>query len=319
MLPRLVLVRHLLSDSGVIAISIDDYEYAQLKILTDSVFSSDCHIATLIVRRSNNGKGGKLNVSVNHEYVLLFGKTGRAKLRGLLEDGDVKYDKCDAFGRFRLDGLFRKKGDASLREDRPAMYYPLYCTADGCVSTEKTRDDMLEVFPQDSSGVQRRWLWGKEKATAESWKLFASKKGVVYVKNYAQEDKRVKIKSILDKLEYLTERATNEAKDIFGERVFETPKPLTLIKDLVDCCSNDNAIVLDFFAGTGTTAHAVHLLQEESNEGRRRTILVEHKHPIRAEHVASQEGFSTTADITEHRLKELRKIDEGYTYAVLDL
>ncbi|MBH2072184.1 MAG: site-specific DNA-methyltransferase [Burkholderiales bacterium] len=318
MLPRLVLARHVLSENGVMAISIDDYEYAQLKVLTDSIFTPECHIATLVVRRSNNGKGSKLNVSVNHEYVLLYGKSNTAKLRGLLEDDDSKYDKSDEYGSYRIDGLFRKKGDASLKEERPSMHYPLYCAADGRVYTEKVSADLQEVLPQDSLGVQRRWLWGREKATAESWKLFASKGGVVYVKNYNREDKRVKIKSILDKLEYLTERATNEAKEIFGERIFETPKPINLIQDLIDCCSSENAIILDFFAGTGTTAHAAYRLQGTSPT-KRKTILVEHKHLIKTDHAASQGGFLTTADITEHRLKALQQNDTAYSYAVIDI
>jgi adenine-specific DNA-methyltransferase len=318
MLPRLVLARQLLADNGIIAISIDDYEYAQLKVLADNIFSPECHIATLVVRRSNNGKGGKLNVAVNHEYVLLYGKTDAATLRGLQEENVKNYDKNDKHGNYRIDGLFRKKGDASLREERPAMYYPLYYSEDGRVYTEKVTDDLREVLPQDSKGVQRRWLWGKQKATAESWKLFASKKGVVYVKNYNHADKRAKIRSILDKLDYLTERATNEAKEIFGERVFETPKPLNLIKDLIDCCSNDDSIILDFFAGTGTTAHAAYQLGQNTAT-KRKTILVEHKHPIHVEHAATRGGFTNTAEITEHRLKTLRSNDPDFTYKIIDV
>lgn len=317
MLPRLVIARHLLAQSGIIAISIDDYEYAQLKILADNIFSSECHIATLVVRRSNNGKGGKLNVAVNHEYVVLYGKTNAAILRGLPEENLESYDKNDIYGSYRVDGLFRKKGDASLREARPAMYYPLYYSQDGRVYTEKVTDDLREVYPQDSKGIHRRWLWGKEKATAESWKLFASKNGVVYVKNYNSKDKRAKIRSILDKLNYLTERATNEAKEIFGERVFETPKPLSLIKDLIDCCSNDDSIILDFFAGTGTTAHAAYELGRNSKT-KRKTILVEHKHPISDKHAAARGGFTNTAEITEHRLRTLKSNDSNYSYNVID-
>ncbi|MGF6180062.1 adenine-specific DNA-methyltransferase [Massilia sp. UYP32] len=316
MLPRLVLARHLLSRTGVIAISIDDYEYAQLKILADRVFSSECYIATLVVRRSNNGKGGKPGVSVNHEYVLLYGKTSAAELHGLPEGEEGAYDKSDEYGEFRVDGLFRKKGDASRREDRPSMYYPLYYTASGKVFTERLDESWPEVFPVDSHGAERRWLWGKEKAAEESWKLFASKKGVIYVKNYNRDNKRVKIRSILDKLGYLTERATNEAKEIYGERVFETPKPLELIRDLIDCCSKDNAIVLDFFAGTGTTAHASYQLKKRDGS-QRKTILVEHSHVISADHAATKEGFLTTAEITERRLKFIQEQDPSYSFSVI--
>lgn len=122
MLPRLTLAHGLLRDDGIIAISIDDYEYAHLKIMMDTIFEEENYIATLVVCRSKNGKGGRANVAVNHEYVLVYGKTPSALLHGIAESDSGKYDREDEHGRFTIDGLFRKKGDASLREDRPNLF-----------------------------------------------------------------------------------------------------------------------------------------------------------------------------------------------------
>lgn len=313
MLPRLIAARMLLKDTGIIAVSIDDYEYAHLKILMDHIFKPDNYIATLIVCRSKNGKGSKKHVAVNHEYVILYGKTDAADVSGIAESDSRMYEKEDQHGKYRIDGLFRKKGDASLREDRPNMHYPLYYSKTGEVFVEKNQSDLAEVFPKDSKGIARRWLWGKDKARAESWKLFASPKGTVYVKNYHTENKRVKLRSILDRDDYLTDKATTELKNIYGEKVFETPKPLALIMDLVDTCCPSDGIVLDFFAGTGTTAEAVWTLNLR-DACQRRTILVEQNARIDERHLAARRGFSVTSDITAFRLTHMQERDESFRF-----
>lgn len=318
MLPRLIRAHHLLCPDGVIAISIDDYEYAHLKILMDCIFEEKNYIATLVVCRSKNGKGGKANVAVNHEYVLIYGKSSGSLLHGIAERNTEKYDREDEHGKYAIDGLFRKKGDASLREDRPNMFYPLYCSVDGTVYTEKTDVHLREVWPVDSKGIERRWLWGKNKATSDAWKLYASKGGIVYVKNYTSDSKRIKIRSIFDKLGYLTDRATIEIKQIYGEKVFETPKPIELIKDLIECCSGMNAVVLDFFAGTGTTAEGVHELNKNTNASRK-VILVEQPYPIDFGHTAKDKGFEKISDITEFRLKMIQRNNIKFQYSIFEL
>lgn len=315
MLPRLVAVHMLLKSDGVIAISIDDYEYAHLKILMDAVFGCEKYIATLVICRSKNGKGSKQNVAVNHEYVLLYGKTERVAISGLAETESKIYEKKDEYGEFTIDGLFRKKGDASLKEDRPNMHYPLYYADDGQVFAENNRDNLSVVLPMDSKGVERRWLWGLEKAKAESWKLYASKNGVIYVKNYKSLDKKVKLRSILDSADYLTDKATTELKNVFGEKVFETPKPVSLIRDLIDCCSSPDATILDFFAGTGTTAEAVWELNKRDGTNRK-VILVEQNHPIKDLHVAKKNGFTYTSDLAEFRLNAIKNRDQEFNFSV---
>lgn len=314
MLPRLVAVHMLLAKTGVIAISIDDYEYANLKILMDSIFGATSYMATLVVCRSKNGKGSKPNVAVNHEYILLYGKTSKASIKGLHEDEGALYNKTDEFGHYKIDGLFRKKGDASLRSDRPSMYYPLYYSQDGRVFTERSMDGLSVALPVDSKGIERRWLWGVEKAKLDSWKLYASKSGVIYVKNYKSADKRVKLRSMLDSPYYLTDRATREVKYIYGEKVFETPKPVALIRDLIDCCAPSNALVLDFFAGTGTTAEAAWDLNACDN-GTRKVILIEQDISIDDGHIAKKYGFQCIADITEFRLKAIQARHSRYQYS----
>ncbi len=134
--------------------------------------------------------------------------------------------------------------------------------------------------------------------------LHASRSGVIYVKNYNSPDKRVKLRSVLEKAEYLTERGTNEVKAIYGEKLFETPKPIGLIRDLIDSCCPSNGAILDFFAGTGTTAQAVHELNLRDN-GHRRTVLIEQNRPVPSTHPAKDRGYSLISDITARRLAYL--------------
>jgi adenine-specific DNA-methyltransferase len=318
MLPRLVFMRELLKDTGIAAISIDDYEYAQLKILMDQVFGADNHFGTLIVHRSKNGKGSKAHIAVSHEHVLIYGKTSKAKIVGLPELDTESYTKKDSYGRYKIDGLFRKKGEASKRTDRPNMFFPLYYDDQGNVFTENPTGKLREALPVDSKGGEKRWLWGIDKARADSWRLYASPQGVIYVKNYLTEEKRIKVRSLWDDPRYLTERATNEITEIYGEKVFETPKPLGLIEDLIKCCAPQSAVILDFFCGTATTAHAAYNVNKEDG-GKRQVILVEHEAKIPHDHIAATQGFKDIAAIAEFRLHMLSESDPSYRFKSLTL
>lgn len=319
MLSRLILVKSLLKDTGIIAISIDDYEQPYLRILLDNIFGEDNFIGNIAVCRSKNGKGSKgNNVAVNHEYILIYGKSTQSKIIGFNNSDDSLYKKIDSYGKYKIDGLFRKKGDHSLREDRPNLFYPLYYDDQGNVYTEKEHDNLKITYPLDSKGIERRWLWGKEKSTLDSGKLYASPKGVIYVKNYFSPDKRKKIRTLWNDNKYLTERATNEIKNIFGDKIFDTPKAVDLIADIIECCCNNDALILDFFAGSGTTAHSAYMCNL-LDKGNRKVILIEHMQEISKKHIAHKKGFQYIADITEKRLEWISNQDKNYQYDVFTL
>ena len=318
MLPRLVMARELLKESGVIAISMDDYEFPYLKILMDRIFEEKNFIGTVVVCRSKNGKGSKKNLASSHEYLLVYGKTAKASLRGE-SDEDTVYDKEDTFGMYRVDGLFRKKGEASLRSDRPAMYFPLYVnTQTGEVSIDP-QEGWKQVFPKDSKGIERRWLWGKETTKERAWQLFSSKNGVIYVKNYAGKksgDKRKKIRTIWDDPSFYTERATNEITKIFGEKIFDTPKPIKFMRKIIDSMADENSVILDFFAGSATTAHAVFELNKDDS-GNRKCILMESQDDIPSQHTAYIAGYRNICGISVARLKHLQQLDNSYKFKIL--
>ncbi|HEB4995311.1 TPA: site-specific DNA-methyltransferase [Aeromonas hydrophila subsp. hydrophila] len=309
MLNRLIIARDLLKSTGILAVSIDDYEQPYLRILLDNLFGEANFIANIVVTRSKNGKGSNKSVATNHEYLLVYGKSSESALVGIPALPD-DYTLRDEHGFYKVDGLFRKKGDASRREDRPNMFYPLYvCTESGNVFTQKIRNDLLEIYPVDSKGVERRWLWGADKAKNDSWMLYGSKKGVIYVKNYFNDQKRIKPRSIWDDNRYLTERATNEIKEIYGSKIFDTPKPLGFMEDIIQHFTHKEAIILDFFAGSGTTAHAACNLNN-SDGGNRKVILMEDMHTIKKNHAAYKAGFLFGADITAQRIKYIQETNQ---------
>ncbi|WP_037035360.1 site-specific DNA-methyltransferase [Rahnella sp. WP5] len=314
MLPRLVAAREIMKPTGVIAISIDDYEFAYLKILMDNIFGENNFIGNIVVCRSKNGKGSNKNIASTHEYLMLYGKSSLAKLNGCLDDTSI-YDKKDEHGEYKVDGLFRKKGEASLRTDRPNMFYPLFFNpSTGEVFVEPGMG-LQPAFPIDSKGIERRWLWGKETARERSWQLYASKKGVVYVKNYSSTDKRRKVRSFWDNTAFYTERATNEITKLFGDKIFDTPKPLSYIMAILDVIGQSDAVILDFFAGSATTAHASAILNSNDN-GTRKTILMENNSQIPETHIARKYGCNVISDISCARLQKIKLEFPEFEYKV---
>lgn len=315
MLPRLVAAREMLRDDGVIAISIDDYEHTYLKVLLDHIFGDENFIGNIVVCRSKNGKGSKKNIAPNHEYLIVYGKSKSASLRGALDD-EGKYNKSDEHGRYKVDGLFRKKGQGSLRTERPNMHFPLFYDKNGLVFVDKALGlDM--VYPVDSKGIERRWLWSKETARNNSWKLYASPNGTVYVKNYFSQNKRIKIRTLWNSTAYYTERATIEIKEVYGDKIFDTPKPLAFMKDILDQMGSTDSVILDFFAGSGTTAQAAFELNK-ADKGTRKVLLMESLDYIPEKHIAHQHGFTCISDITQFRLEYLKKLDEAYRFRVVE-
>lgn len=319
MLPRLVIARELLKDSGVIAVSIDDYEFPYLKIIMDRIFGEKNFIGNIVVCRSKNGKGSKKNLASTHEYLLVYGKSNQATLRGE-SDEDTIYDKADAYGKYRIDGLFRKKGEGSLKSDRPLMAFPLYANLETGEVSVDPHEGWEKVLPKDSKGVDRRWLWGEDTTRERVWQLYSSKNGIIYVKNYAGKvsgEKRKKIRTIWNDPSFYTERGTNELKNIFGQKIFDTPKPIEFIKKIIDGMSEENALVLDFFAGSATTAHAIYELNR-MNGANRKCILMESSDQIPSNHVAYTVGYKKVVDISIARLEYLYNKDHEFKFEVFE-
>ena len=304
MYPRLQLARELLTDDGVILISIDDNEQSDLKFICDDVFGEENFVAQCCVKRSTNGMGDKKGFARNHEFIYCYQKSELTNFRGLTPDQEYidLFDKEDEHGKYKIDGILMKKGAGSRREDCPTLYFPVYYSPiTGEVSLEK-KENFKERYPYKSDGSDGRWTWGKDKIKEESYRLYASENGTIYIKDYLTDDRRMKLKTILDDVSYLTDRASNEIKNIFEQKIFDTPKPQTLLNHLIDNCTTNNDIILDFFSGSATTAHSTMLVNKDDN-AKRKFIMIQLPQSCEENTDASKAGYKNICEIGKERIR----------------
>ena len=261
---RLQTAKRLLSNKGLIFISIDDNEVAQLKMLCNDIFG-DNNFKGQIVRRTGTPTGQGNNIISNElDYILVYSKTSDAVFNGLpFEEDDSKiYNLEDEYGRY-LNRPLRKTGGEDRKEDRPSMYYGIEAP-DGTV-----------IYPIAPSGYESRWRCSektyndlKEKNRIE-WKK-QNGEWKVYQKFYLEG--RLKQPSNLWIEIEGNKKATITLKNILSEGNFDFPKPVELIKRIIKIASNKKSVILDFFAGSGTTGQAV--LEVNNEDGGERNFII---------------------------------------------
>ena len=271
MYPRLRLLHKLLADDGVIFISIDDNEQANLKLICDEIFGKQNFIAQILVKRQGGRQDSK-HYAVVHEYCICYAREIINFVAGMdtkLENKN-EYPKYDELHKkYYKTQLLRKWGANSLRENRPNLYYSIKAP------------DGTDVFPtiyQDNLEIESCWRWGKtkmEQAIVEGKVEFIKDKNdnwIPYEKIFANGDLAYKkFTTWQDE----TGNGTGILKQIFEKSVFDYPKSVTLLSRILTMANvNKNSIVLDSFAGSGTTAHAV-LDMNKADNGNRKFILIE--------------------------------------------
>ncbi|MDD7913799.1 site-specific DNA-methyltransferase [Polaribacter ponticola] len=286
MYPRLQLLHKLLDNKGLIFISIDENEIHHLRLVLDEIFGKN-NFRGCISRATGTPTGqGNSRVANELDYILIYSKTKFSEIKGLpFSEKDKKiYNQEDEKGNY-LTRTLRKTGGEDKKEDRPNMYF-------GILNPNKE-----EVFPIGPSGYDSRWRCsreGYEKFVKEGlieWKKDKKGKLLPYLKFYL--DGRTKQAGNLWTDIEGNKKASTDVKSIFDKKVFDFPKPIEVIEKclLISCDKND--IILDSFAGSGTTAHAVLNLNKQ-DDGNRKFILVE------------MEDYAN--DITAERVKEFPKV-----------
>ena len=306
--PRLRLARNLLRDDGVIFISIDDNEIHNLRKICDEIFGSDNFIEQFIVRSNPRGNQAKKFVASEHEYILCYSKNiAHMSLLGFSKEAG-EFNKEDAGGIYREIGL-RKRGAGSRREDAPNQFYPIYYLESENKITTKKVSGGVEILPKLSDGTDGRWRWSYTTVEENVAKLLARKvrrdggfEYDIFEKDYFSEDKLTKIKSIFYEKEVNNENATEELKKLFGGKSFDYPKPVYSIKKLIQSVNDDSALILDFFAGSSTTAQAVMEANLEDG-GNRRFILVQIPETFKTGSELDKLGFSNIAEISAERIR----------------
>lgn len=293
MYPRLYVARELLKDDGVIFISIDDNEQAQLKLLCDDVFGESNYLGQ-ISRATGTTAQDTQAFGKAYDSILVFAKSNDFYIKGiaLTEDDEKRYNLEDEKGKFSILQL-RRTGGEDRKEDRPSMYFPIKAP------------DGLEIYPKGPTGYDSRWRVGSDtvdkmrsrnelyfkKDNNDEWK--------VYYKYYFEN--RTKRPSDLWVDIEGNKKASIEVKELFGTKVFETPKPISLLKKILTVSTEIDSLIVDFFAGSGTTAHAVMQLNAEDG-GSRQFIAVQIAEPTDSKSEAFKAGYRTIFDITKERI-----------------
>ncbi len=283
MWPRLHLLRELLADDGVIFVSIDDHEQWRLLGIMEEIFGVENFVDTLILIQNLGAVAGKWLREVN-EYIHVFAKDVSLVNLGTFtketsEDGWMQ----DKIGSYRLGSGLIRIGMSGTPRDRPNLHFPIYVRVDQSIGTERLSSSDVEVYPVDGQGNPAVWRWGKEKVDRDSHNLLVrphKRMGYQFTIKIRPEGSdglfTEKPMSLWNKPQYSAASGTNMMKTIFdGERRFDFPKSVALLEDVVRFANvGPDEVVLDSFAGSGTTAQAVLALNSQDG-GNRKFILVE--------------------------------------------
>ncbi|EPX4079030.1 site-specific DNA-methyltransferase [Escherichia coli] len=247
---RLELLRTLLSEDGSIWITIDDHEVHYLKCLCDEIFGRNNFISNVIWEKSDSPRMDAAFFSSRHDHILVYAKDQskfKVKRQPLsLNDLPSHYDKVDPSGNPYYLKPLRAMGQADKREDRPTMYFPLVAP------------DGTEIFPKRQDGTDGRWRWGVQKIDQEKWRIDWSKGRngwTPYFRVYADSSSGRPPETIWFHSEVGSNRTSKaEIKKVIPTiSAFDTPKPEALIKKILEIATDNGDLVLDSFAGSGTT------------------------------------------------------------------
>ena len=287
MMPRLKLLRELLKDDGAIFISCDDNELPHLRNILDEIFGESNFFSQVIVRANSRGQTYN-QIAKTHEYLLIYTKTEETELFELEKNDDTNdLNLIDDIGAFNIREL-RNRNPKFGKHNRPNLFYPIYINPDikdkdgfCLVSLTESKEFKMMVEPFNSQVVESCWRWGKDKVSKNitsktlTSNLIAKEKGNGSYGIYEKYRKTTfKPKSIWEDNSFLTETGTIELRELGFENQFDFPKPISLIKQCIELSTTKDDIVLDSFAGSGTTGHAVLKLNKETGV-ERKFILVE--------------------------------------------
>ena len=335
MYSRLLVARTLLSNDGVIFISIDDNEVHHLRKICDEVFGA-INFKSLSIVMNNRGGRDYGGVALQHDYLLVYGKSENAAFN-LIEEKDKQFQFTDNEGGFNLMEL-RNRNVKFNDKNRPNLCYPFYVNPKNTdnnglmeISLEP-KVGFVEVYPAKSQGIQTVWRWGKEEKarSALNKEIFGKVNqngGYMIVQKYRKSTKMQR--SVWDEKEFVNERGTEAVKELFGAAYFDYPKSPYTIKRVMELGSSNDSLILDFFSGSATTAHAVMQLNAEDG-GKRKYIMVQLPEETPEGSEARKAGYTTICEIGKERIRRAgkqikedpknkdKKIDTGFRVLRVD-
>ncbi len=310
--PRLKVAKDLLTEDGVIFISIDDNEQANLKKVCDEVFGVSNFKSNSIVINNRGGRdyGG---IAQQHDYILIYTKSAYSQIN-LVEEKDKQFQYYDAKGGFNLMEL-RNRNIKFNDKNRPNLCYPFYVNpnkkdANGLMELSlEPKDGFIEVYPAKSNGIQTVWRWGKEEKARKNLNIEIFGKanqngGFMIVQKYRKTSKMQR--SVWDEKEFVNERGSEAIKELFGKTYFDYPKSPFTIKRVLELGTTEDCFVLDFFSGSATTVHAVMQLNAEDG-GNRKFIMVQLPEKTDEKSEAYKAGYKNICEIGKERIRRAGK------------
>lgn len=302
--PRLRLAKDLLSEDGVIFISIDDNEQENIKKVCDEIFAAKNFISCLIWKSKSGGANDSRYFAVDHEYVLVYAKNSESLLLNLDPEAEVStsYNRVDEIGPYSLERLDKQ----SIRYSSSLDYEIV--GPDGTVYTPKHKD------PAHPNAT---WRWSKNNVE-KRYNELVFENGNVYTKNY-KKNGVIPRSLLIDERFGRTRTGKTDCFALFNVDYFSNPKPIKLLRYLTLIATKKDDIILDFFSGSATTAQAVMQLNVADN-GNRKFILVQIPEECPTDSGAFKNGYKTICDIGEERIRRAgKKIKEEYPDVDVDI
>ena len=306
--PRLKLAKDLLSDDGSIFISIDDNEVENLRKACDEIFGDSNFIAQLSIIVKTEGRQYG-HFAKTHEYLLIYAKSAETVTMNEIRvtDGEFKY--YDDKGGFNTIGLRNRAVRIFNSTNRPNLRYPFYVNVKekdqygfSKVSTIQL-DGWQEVWASVVDGLESVWRWGKETAEKNKDELVALQGNDGEIRIFKKDrDLTTLPKTVWFEKELNSIVGTREVASLVGKGMFDFPKPLYLLKRIVEIASDENSIILDFFSGSSTTAHAVMQLNA-LDDGKRKFIMVQLPEKTATKSEANKAGYSNICEIAKERIR----------------
>ena len=325
MYARLKLARNILREDGVIFVSTDHKELANLRMIMNEIFGEQNLVGIVSVVSNWKGRSDDKYIATANEFLTIFQKGEFVSLGlPLTQEYLASYTEHDVKGKaYRLLGL-RKRGAGAKRTDRPNMFYPFFANPrTSAVSLEQDANYSVKIEPQLSDGTDGRWRWGKPTSKERINLLMArvvtgTDRWDVFEKDYAESEdgfRRIKPKSIWMEKPIANEAGTLEFKALMNGVRFDNPKPSALIRLCLQQATADSDIVVDFFSGSSTTAHAV-IAQNADDGGTRRFVMVQLPELCDS----GDKQLATIADIGKERIRRVgAKIKAETTTTALNL
>ncbi len=316
---RLKLARNLLSEDGVLFVSIDDTESENLKKVCTEIFGETNFIGTFTVVSTPNARDYG-HIGKMHEYVHFFARNADTAVTNQLKVEDKSFRFSDEKGGFNVHPLYNSN-EAFTPENRPNLFFPIYLHPDkpiGEVFYEisfNNNPNAVEIYPPKSekNSVQFVWRWGRPKCAENFNKEIIGYKTDTGTYRIVQKLRHTTklVRSVQDATSVSSRRGTAEVEEILGGKIASFPKPIQLIKTLVEVGSTDECLVMDIFAGSATTADAVIQLNSEDG-GNRKFIMVQLPESCDETSEAFKAGYKTITEVGKERIRRAgKKISDG--------